>query len=400
MYKPTKHSKGGSETVEAEKFGDRITCDHLVTQSVEEESIDGDRVALVFKDVATNFRWIYPSAAGSAEECLNAFRRFTRPDDKVGMSYSDKAPQLKAACDKMGWRQNTSIPYELERLLDECGLGPDEGEVEVMDANAGKMEFIPKDDPSYYDSSGYKGRRYKGSKKPDSIPTHVWRAASRAQREKARSKAELEEALEKHKSAVASFNSAKAAISARLSHANSVDNKGAEAIPAMPVFPNSSSKHEGTRVHRDKLAEHHEYAYGFIMNAFVSRPVGQKEINNNPAAQAALDKEWNNLVTKGAWDYKTVREWKDVSDEAIKSKTKVHVGKVFEICVEKGSELPEGNPLRKFKGRTVFQGNNVNESSDVALFAELGSSPANMEAGKSLDAYGSMPGNRISQGDG
>ena len=319
------------------------------------------------------------------------------PDPKPGKSKKLRSKAKSSAIED----KPEDCEDELERLLDECGLGPDEGEVEVLDANTGKMEFIPKDDPSYYDSSGYKGRRYKGSKKPDSIPTHVWRAASRAQREKAKSKAELEEALEKHKSAVASFNSAKAAISTRLSHANSAINKEAEAIPAMPVFPNSSSKHEGTRVHRDKLAEHHEYAYDFIMNALVARPVGQKEINNNPAAQAALDKEWNNLVTKGAWDYKTVREWKDVSDEAIKSKTKVHVGKVFEICVEKGSELPEGNPLRKFKGRTVFQGNNVkDESSDVALFAELGSSPANMEAGKSLDACGSMPGNRISQGDG
>ena len=43
----------------------------------------------------------------------------------------------------------------------------------------------------------------------------------------------------------------------------------------------------------------------------------------------------------------------------------------------------------------MFQGNNVkDEAADVALFAELGSSPANMEAGKALDAYGSMPGNR------
>ena len=49
----------------------------------------------------------------------------------------------------------------------------------------------------------------------------------------------------------------------------------------------------------------------------------------------------------------------------------------------------------------MFQGNNVkDEAADVALFAELGSSPANMEAGKALDAYGSMPGNRTSQGDG
>ena len=70
-------------------------------------------------------------------------------------------------------------------------------------------------------------------------------------------------------------------------------------------------------------------------NALVARPLGQKEINNTPAAQTALEKEWNNLTSKGAWDYSTVREWEDVSREAIKNKTKVHVGKIFEICVEK-----------------------------------------------------------------
>ena len=145
----------------------------------------------------------------------------------------------------------------------------------------------------------------------------------------------------------------------------------------------------------------HEPSYHSILNALVARPVGPKEIQSNPVAKGALDKEWNNLETKGAWDHSTVQEWNKVSSEAIQSKNKVHVGKVFEICVEKGSELQEGDPLRKFKGRTVFQGNNVkDESADVALFSELGSSPANMEAGKSLDAYGSMPGNTVMQGDG
>ena len=121
----------------------------------------------------------------------------------------------------------------------------------------------------------------------------------------------------------------------------------------------------------------------------------QKELNITPDAQAALNKEWNNLVNKGAWDYS--REWDDVS----KNKSKVHVGKIFEICVEKGSGLPQGDPMRKYKERTVFQGNNVkDEAGDVALFAESGSSPANMEAGKALDAYGAMPGSKATQGDG
>ena len=57
--------------------------------------------------------------------------------------------------------------------------------------------------------------------------------------------------------------------------------------------------------------------------------------------------------------------------------------------------------MRKFKGRTVFQGNNVrDENADVALLAELGSAPATMEAGKAVDAYGCQPGYTVEQNDG
>ena len=106
-------------------------------------------------------------------------------------------------------------------------------------------------------------------------------------------------------------------------------------LPAMPVISDSSSASDKL-VHREKNSMTHEPSYHAIMNAFVARPVGQKEINNTPAAKSALDKEWVNLETKGAWDYSTVQEWGKVSQDAIQSKKKVHVGKVFEICVEKG----------------------------------------------------------------
>ena len=145
-------------------------------------------------------------------------------------------------------------------------------------------------------------------------------------------------------------------------------------IPAMPVISNSGGSHGGNHCHRDKLQDQSELMCCHFSDALVARP----------AAQDALDKEWNNLTSKGAWDYSTVREWDDVSREAIKNKTKNYVGKIFEICVEKGSELPQGDPMRKFQGRTVFQGNNVNEAADVALFAELGSLPAKHGGRKSV----------------
>ena len=53
MYKPTKRSRGESLTVESNKFGNHMTGDHLVARDVNEQSIDGDRVAMVMKDVAT-----------------------------------------------------------------------------------------------------------------------------------------------------------------------------------------------------------------------------------------------------------------------------------------------------------------------------------------------------------
>ena len=136
------------------------------------------------------------------------------------------------------------------------------------------------------------------------------------------------------------------------------------------------------------------------MYALVAKILQQPEIQRTPAAKAALDKEWRKLVDKGCWIEKQVREYDQVASEAQKKKLKVHFGRVFEICTLKGSELQEGDPNRKYKGRSVFQGNKVlDENSDHALFAELGSSPASMEAGKIIDVYGSQPGFAKQQAD-
>ena len=58
---------------------------------------------------------------------------------------------------------------ELEDLLREAGLDVDD-EIEVIDPKTGRKEYISKGDPSYYESSGFKGRRYKGSSKPKDVP--------------------------------------------------------------------------------------------------------------------------------------------------------------------------------------------------------------------------------------
>ena len=68
--------------------------------------------------------------------------------------------------------------------------------------------------------------------------------------------------------------------------------------------------------------------------------------------------EWASLRKqggKGVCDETLVREYRDVQQEAVHNKTIVHFGRLFELCFEKHPELPKTNPLRKMKGRVVFQ---------------------------------------------
>lgn len=73
------------------------------------------------------------------------------------------------------------------------------------------------------------------------------------------------------------------------------------------------------------------------------------------------------------------------------------MGRFFGFMVEKNFESPEH---RKFKYRVVYQGNNVvTQNYEIAMFQDLGSAPASMEAGKAGDCYGCFHGNAIEQAD-
>jgi hypothetical protein len=126
----------------------------------------------------------------------------------------------------------------------------------------------------------------------------------------------------------------------------------------------------------------------------------ERQISREPKAKEALQKEWDRLIARGVWDTRpgAVREWRDVATAARNDGSGAHMGMLFEICVEKGSELaPE---FRKYKGRVVFQGNAVkNQDWEAAMFQDLGSSPASMEAGKAADIFGSFPGHDVQQAD-
>ena len=78
----------------------------------------------------------------------------------------------------------------------------------------------------------------------------------------------------------------------------------------------------------------------------------------------------------------------------------VHWGVLFDLCVEKKSELPKGHRLRKYTGRVVFAGNRTkNHNWEVVMFQELSSSPPAIEAGKACIAHGLFPGRVIEAAD-
>jgi len=76
------------------------------------------------------------------------------------------------------------------------------------------------------------------------------------------------------------------------------------------------------------------------------------------------------------------------------------MGMQFGFVVEKNPDLPAGDPRRKFKGRVVFQGNNVvNQNWEAAMLQDLGNAPATMEASRIADCYGCFPGHACQQAD-
>ena len=150
------------------------------------------------------------------------------------------------------------------------------------------------------------------------------------------------------------------------------------------------------------LPYHREETYvSLLSQAGVARPVSRKEMQSNPLAMKAVQAEWDTLRNKQVWDEPVVKLWSQVCEEAREKGTYIHIGRIFGIRVEKSSGLPVSDPRRKFKYRAVFAGNNVTHQKwEFAMFQDLGSSPANTQAGKAVDCYACLPGHTCEQSDG
>ena len=115
-----------------------------------------------------------------------------------------------------------------------------------------------------------------------------------------------------------------------------------------------------------------------------------------PEAREAVKGEYAKLRKSGAWDESKVREWSDVIKESRERRAKNPKlkgslrGRVFPLCVVKNSEIAH---LRKYKGRVVFQGNNVRDEFCMqALFPDQGSGASFMTASRVMDAISILPG--------
>ncbi len=174
-------------------------------------------------------------------------------------------------------------------------------------------------------------------------------------------------------------------------------------VPAMPTV--ADDKSNDFKSNFSDIVDHHKHRKKgtprrFPFNALVARPVNKKEIERTPKAQEAMNNEWKRLIDKHVWDMSVVRDMSDVASEAKNKNKEIQFGWLFGICVEKNSELPTNNPARKFKGRVVFQGNRVvNQNWDMAVFQDMGNSPATMDASRACDCFGCFPGHNVQIAD-
>ena len=191
----------------------------------------------------------------------------------------------------------------------------DDDLIEVINAKTGETGKISRADSRDSSADGLKTTRYKNSSKPLGYSVLFMLLKAR------------KEAIHKEQKKIA----LKQAIGSK---------KGKPSIVVTPTIEEESEPYPSmptcnqAQMHREKINPPNLR----LVNSLVARPVNKREIRANPKAQEALDLEWKKLVKKDVWLYDTVPEWKDVSNRAKKPGEKVHVGKVFEICVEKGSE--------------------------------------------------------------
>ena len=111
MMAPHARRKGGQKRVETQVFGDHIIGDHVIIKKNVEEGLRGEQVALVLKDLHTQYRFVYPSQSKDAQSSVDALNHFIGAKDDVQVVYTDISPELIRAIKNLDYRHQTSIEY-------------------------------------------------------------------------------------------------------------------------------------------------------------------------------------------------------------------------------------------------------------------------------------------------
>jgi len=98
-----------SNEAQAAKFGEMVTADHLIAQDIVDESILGDKTALVVLDRGTKWLDVFPLLDKSAEQANLAMIEFMG-NQIMGSFYTDGSPELRKVAEGNHWKHSTSTP--------------------------------------------------------------------------------------------------------------------------------------------------------------------------------------------------------------------------------------------------------------------------------------------------
>ena len=111
--KQQRRRRGKKHTIEARRFGDSVTGDHLISSGVTSNGIGGEAVGFLLQDHATKFKQLYPAATKTTKECEIALKRFQGPmfNNRILHLYTDGAPEIVKAGKSLRTCHDTSTPY-------------------------------------------------------------------------------------------------------------------------------------------------------------------------------------------------------------------------------------------------------------------------------------------------
>ena len=160
-------------------------------------------------------------------------------------------------------------------------------------------------------------------------------------------------------------------------------------IPAMPTVPIEEGDHplseKWGRI-SEQLADGKCFQHA---QALVHRVLSRKEIEHDPKAVEAIQKEASEVREMQVWDDSSVCELSDLKRWARETRTKIHVAEIMAIGSIKNDEL--GPSLSQHKGRLVFRGDATRDQfGQPAQFRDLHSQPASMQTISLVLFYGML----------